>query len=181
MRKNPCATLSVDLLESRAMLSGFAFAPTDASVVADLAKIQTDSTALFRELRTLTPTLAADGSAISTAILSATKTDSAVETAQSTLKTETTTTQTTIAADLAVYSAATTSNARQAASVKLQTDTTTFHAAIQADEMAVQMALNVDPGVAAAVARFNTDAAPLTADAMTLRADIVQYDTDLQA
>jgi hypothetical protein len=168
-------------MESRALLSGFAFTPPDAAVMADLAKIKTDTTALVTEIKTLAPTLKTDEAAIQTAIKAAIANDSTVQTAQATLKTEITTAQTTIKADFAAIKAATTSTAKQAAFKQLQSDETTLGSAIQTDETAVQTAINADSGVATAEAKFNTDAAPIVADEATLQGDYSQLFTDLKA
>ncbi len=92
-------------MESRALLSGFGHftftppPPPDAAVLADLAKIKTDTTAFMAEFKTLAPTLKTDEMAVQTAIQAAIKNDTTVQTAQATLKTEITTAQTTIQAD----------------------------------------------------------------------------------
>lgn len=132
MRTHQRANISVNLLDSRALLSGFGHftftppPPPDAAVLADIAKIKTDTTAFMTEFKTLAPTLKTDEMAVQTAIQAAIKNDTTVQTAQATLKTEITTAQTTIQADFKAIMSATTSTARQAAIAQLKSDYTTL-------------------------------------------------------
>jgi hypothetical protein len=180
-------TLGMELLESRALPSGFnwgalgaLFNPSPA-VQADLAKIETDLKALYTETKTLAPTLKADEQALQTATANAIKNDTTVSSAETTLKTAITTWEATLKADLLAVKDATSSSTRKTAITQLQSDLTAAATAIKTDRAAVQTAINADSGVQAAQAKLTTDSAPITADQATLKADYAQLQKDLQA
>ena len=181
------AALGMEVLEGRTLpsISGggiwSVFSNPDAAVQADLAKIKTDEQVLRTEISTLAPTLQADYKALHAAIASAITNDSAVETAEATLKSDQTTWQATIESDWQAIQAATTKTARQAAFTQLKTDLKSAQTALSADHTAVQTAINADAGVEAAQAQLTSDSAPITADKATLQADFQQLQKDIQA
>ena len=179
--------ISIDQLESRALLSGFGhhhpgggflpFLSPSPAVQADLAKIQQDEQTLHTEAQSLAPTLQADWQAIQTAIQNSTT----VQAAKQTLSTDQTAFYTTIKADWQTFVSATDTTARTNALNQLRTDWTNGLTLIRTDLQNVQSAINADPAVQAARQKLQADAAPLTADQATLQADFAQLRTDLQA
>ena len=184
MRRTTQWTGSVDELEGRALLStmqGPGSVWSNPAVVADLAKIKTDTQTLVWESRTAAPTILADHMGFQTAIKSAIANDSAVKTAQATLKTDQTAAQTTLSKDWkAIWSAPNFSAAVAAAKV-YWADAAAAAKTIAADQKAIQTAINADPGVVAAEAKLQADEAPITQDQMTLQADYTQLSKDIKA
>ncbi len=184
---SPKTTLSMEILESRALPSGFslsgwgAFFNQSPAVQADLAKIQTDLQTLHTDLVNLGPTLKKDAQALQTAIASAEKNDATVVSAEATLKTDTSTWNTKLKADWKAVWNATSSSARQTAITQLKSDLTAAAKALQADHTAIQTAINADAGVQAAQAQLKTDTAPITTDEATLKADYTQLAADIKA
>jgi hypothetical protein len=170
-----------DELETRALLSSARSIWSNPAIQADLQKIQTDQKALQAEVKTLAPTIQADQKAIQTAIQSAIKNDSSVQTAQATLKADEATAHTTLSNDWNAIWTAPSFSARVAAIKVYVSDATAAAKTIGADAQAVQAAINADAGVVAAKAQLATDEAPIVADQMTLQAYYTQLEKDVQA
>ena len=173
-------TFSVDRLETRSLLSGFAVGamnPPSAAVAADLLKIKADRAALQAEIQTLTPTLQADNKAIQAAITNS----PTVQLAKTTLTADLTKSKATIKADILAIIAAPDAASRTADITKLQTDATAAYTLIKADGAGVDAAIKADKTVQSAISQLTTDSVPITKDQATLQADYAQLQADLKA
>lgn len=202
MKTNTRASILVDELESRNLLSGlfgrgFGFGglgfpglglgglglgttaggTTSPAVTQDQQKLQTDQQKLLTDTQALAPKLLTDQAAILTAI----NNSSAVQTAQQKLQADQATWQTTLQGDIQAITSATDSTTRANALVKTWNDWNGAATALQGDQTAIQTAINTDPAVQAARTTLQNDQQTLVQDQANVQADLIQLQQDTQA
>jgi hypothetical protein len=178
----PCKRrwIVADQLETRSLLSTVIPGPTSGPnpvIQADYAKIKQDVQSLQSDQKMLAPTLQSDEQAIRTALANS----QAGQAAKAQLQADETTWWTTLQGDWKAVTAATDPSTRGAALQQLRSDFSSALKVFHTDVQAISTAINNDPTVLAAKAKYQSDAAPLAADQSKLQADYAQLAKDLNS